>query len=90
MGYPTTKFWAQQAIKLKEESMFTNKNLKYFEMARPYFTWTIQNALTELQEGKTVVEIYRDLMKVINGLDLPLKIHKKYVQEVINFAKKNI
>ena len=90
LGYPTTRFWAQQAIKLKEESMFTSKNLKYFEMARPYFTWTIQNALTELQKGKTVVEIYRDLMKVINGLDLPLKIHKKYVQEVINFAKKNI
>ena len=90
LGYPATKFWAQQAIKLKEESMFTSKNLKYFEMARPYFTWTIQNALTELQKGKTVVEIYRDLMKVINGLDLPLKIHKKYVQEVINFAKKNI
>ena len=90
LAYPTTKFWAQQAIKLKEESMFTSKNLKYFEMARPYFTWTIQNALTELQEGKAVVEIYRDLMKVINGLDLPLKIHKKYVQEVINFAKKNI
>jgi hypothetical protein len=70
--------------------MFTSKNLMYFEMARPYFTWTIQNALAELQKGKTVVEVYRDLMKLINALDLPLKIHKRYVQEVISFAKKNI
>ena len=90
LGQPVTKVWAEEAIKIKEEPMFTNKNLKHFEIARPYFSWTIQNALTELQKGKTVVEIYRDLMKVINGLDLPLKIHKKYVQEVINFGKKNI
>ena len=34
LGYPATKFWAQQAIKLKEESMFTSKNLKY--SAKPY------------------------------------------------------
>ena len=33
---------------------------------------------------------HTNLMKVINALDLPLKIHKKYVQEVISFAKKNI
>jgi len=59
-------------------------------MARSYLTWTIQNALTELQKGKTVIEVFRDLMKVINALDLPLKIHKKYVQEVISFAKKNV
>ena len=30
---------------------------------------------------------YNDLMKVINVLDLPLKINKKYVQEVINFIE---
>jgi len=56
-------------------------------MARPYFTWTIQNALSELQKDRTAVEVYKELMKVINVLDLPLKIHKKYVQKVINFTE---
>ncbi|MDA8719992.1 TetR/AcrR family transcriptional regulator [bacterium] len=87
MGQPATKLWAKQAIKLKEESMFTGKNLKHFEMARPYFTWTIQNALSELQKDRTAIEVYKELMKVINVLDLPLKIHKKYVQKVINFTE---
>ena len=89
-GQPMTKVWAKQAIKLKEEPMFTNKNLKHFEIARPYFSWTVQNALSELQKGRSHFEVYRELMKVINVLDLPSEIHKKYVQEVINFAKKHV
>ena len=89
-GQPMTKVWAKQAIKLKEEPMFTNKNLKHFEIARPYFSWTVQNALSELQKGRSHFEVYRELMKVINVLDLPSEIHNKYVQEVINFAKKHV
>ena len=89
-GQTTTKVWAKQAIKFKEEPMFTNKNLKHFEIARPYFSWTIQNALSELQKGRNTFEIYKELMKVINVLDLPSEIHKKYVQEVINFAEKHV
>ena len=90
LGQPTTKVWAEEAIKIKEEPMFTNKNLKHFEIARPYFSWTVQNALSELQKGRNTFEIYKELMKVINVLDLPSEIHKKYVQEVINFAEKHI
>lgn len=70
--------------------MFTNKNLKHFEIARPYFSWTIQNALSELQKGRSRGEAYKEVMKVINVLDLPSEIHKKYVQEVINFAEKHV
>ena len=90
LGQPTTKVWAEEAIKIKEEPMFTNKNLKHFEIARPYFSWTVQNALSELQKGRNTFEIYKELMKVINVLDLPSEIHKKYVQEVINFAEKHV
>ena len=89
-GQTTTKVWAKQAIKFKEEPMFTNKNLKHFEIARPYFSWTIQNALSELQKGRSRDEVYKEVMKVINILDLPSEIHKKYVQEVINFAEKHV
>ena len=90
LGQPVTKVWAEKAVKIKEEPMFTNKNLKHFEIARPYFSWTVQNALSELQKGRSHFEVYRELMKVINVLDLPSEIHKKYVQEVINFAKKHV
>ena len=90
LGQPTTKVWAEEAIKIKEEPMFTNKNLKHFEIARPYFSWTIQNALSELQKGRSRGEVYKEVMKVINVLDLPSEIHKKYVQEVINFAEKHV
>ena len=90
LGQPITKVWAEEAIKIKEEPMFTNKNLKHFEIARPYFSWTVQNALSELQKGRSHFEVYRELMKVINVLDLPSEIHNKYVQEVINFAKKHV
>ena len=90
LGQPVTKVWAEKAVKIKEEPMFTNKNLKHFEMARPYFSWTIQNALSELQKGRSHDEVYKEVMKVINVLDLPSEIHKKYVQEVINFAKKHV
>ena len=90
LGQPVTKVWAEEAIKIKEEPMFTNKNLKHFEIARPYFSWTVQNALSELQKGRSHFEVYRELMKVINVLDLPSEIHMKYVQEVINFAKKHV
>ena len=89
-GQPMTKVWAEQAIKLKEEPMFTNKNLKHFEIARPYFSWTVQNALSELQKGRSRGEVYKEVMKVINVLDLPSEIHKKYVQEVVNFAEKHV
>ena len=90
LGQPVTKVWAEEAIKIKEEPMFTNKNLKHFEIARPYFSWTIQNALSELQKGRSRGEAYKEVMKVINVLDLPSEIHKKYVQEVINFAEKHV
>ena len=90
LGQPVTKVWAEKAFKIKEEPMFTNKNLKHFEMARPYFSWTIQNALSELQKGRSRDEVYKEVMKVINVLDLPSEIHKKYVQEVINFAEKHV
>jgi len=90
LGQPVTKVWAEEAIKIKEEPMFTNKNLKHFEIARPYFSWTIQNALSELQKGRSRGEVYKEVMKVINVLDLPSEIHKKYVQEVINFAEKHV
>ena len=90
LGQPVTKVWAEKAVKIKEEPMFTNKNLKHFEMARPYFSWTIQNALSELQKGRSRNEVYKEVMKVINVLDLPSEIHKKYVQEVINFAEKHV
>ena len=90
LGQPVTKVWAEKAVKIKEEPMFTNKNLKHFEMTRPYFSWTIQNALSELQKGRSRDEVYKEVMKVINVLDLPSEIHKKYVQEVINFAEKHV
>jgi len=90
LGQPVTKVWAEKAVKIKEEPMFTNKNLKHFETARPYFSWTIQNALSELQKGRSRDEVYKEVMKVINVLDLPSEIHKKYVQEVINFAEKHV
>ena len=85
LTHPITFNWLKEAIKQKEESGLSEKNLRHFSMASSYMHWTYQNALRELLRGRKSIHVYLDLMNSINFLDLPKKTHKKYLKKVADF-----
>jgi len=84
---PLTQAWLKQAIELKEEPGLSIENLRHFKLASSYIYWTYQNALRELLRGRKSIHVFTDLMNSVNFLDLPRKIHKKYLKKVADFAK---
>jgi AcrR family transcriptional regulator len=83
---PMTSGWVKAAIKNKEISSLSKKNLEHFEMAQQYIWWMYQQCLRELIKGRRSLDVYLEVMQSINFLDLPRKTHQSFLQKVIDRA----
>ena len=85
---PMTEVWIQEAIKDSKLPSFTQKNADHYMKVRAYIFWMYPHCLSQLLEGKKVVDVFSETMNASNIFNFPHSIHQSYIRKSIQYLKK--
>ena len=82
---PMTEAWIQEAIKDSKLPSFTKKNADHYMKVRAYIFWMYPHCLSQLLEGKKVVDVFSETMNASNIFNFSKNTHQLYIRKSIKY-----
>jgi len=82
---PMSEAWIQEAINDSKLPSFTKENADHYIKVRAYIFWMYPHCLSQLLEGKKVVDVFSETMNASNIFNFSKNTHQLYIRKSIKY-----